>query len=332
LFNNFVVENDYKSDEKDCDSFNKKDKIEDIKVPAYHDIATFRNISNFPNSKISIENSENVKYLQIKINENENNKSIINNKNLLSSIDNKENIIIFDNIGSKIQLKKGLLSNDKLTNNHIKMNCINSSCLNTANSNEEYRSTFDLSNYNKCFIDNDNQKQNLKNKYDSINDLLGDLEKFCFISIDQKKNLIKKYEYKEKMILEAWEVYKHNSNLNELIYFLKIICNDVRKIESLNRKENGSIPLAISTKNKNIVKFFSYEDKEQKDFILAKQINIIELLIKENLINKLNFELIKKLIFKENLKIISAFEVLSVNRDISDFSETITIIIEEFHN
>jgi len=171
-----------------------------------------------------------------------------------------------------------------------------------------------------------------KSFYSSLKEFLFDFKIAGNISNHQYKYLVQRYENNEKMLLNAWEIYQYNFNLNELIESLKNFSTNVRKNEKINSQGKGYTPFAISNRKNYLLEMLKNQEHEERRPIHEKQINIIELLAKEKLIDSSNLLIIKELIIEENLFIISAFEILSVSKDIWEFSESIELIVETFLN
>jgi hypothetical protein len=77
---------------------------------------------------------------------------------------------------------------------------------------------------------------------------------------------------------------------------------------------------------------FLKDREKEKDEIKLKQLNIIEILAKENMLDKKATPLINDMIYKENHLLISAFEIFSVSKDHWEFTETLSLIAEIYSN
>jgi hypothetical protein len=171
---------------------------------------------------------------------------------------------------------------------------------------------------------------NMAPVYPSFEKLLYDLEKKGNISQHQHRYIIQRFINNDDILLSAWEVYTHNHNLAELIESIKIFAN-AKRPQPQQVPVNTKTPAALAKSKKEIMVFLKDREKE-KDEIKLKQLNIIEILAKENMLDKKATPLINDMIYKENHLLISAFEIFSVSKDHWEFTETLSLIAEIYSN
>jgi hypothetical protein len=165
-----------------------------------------------------------------------------------------------------------------------------------------------------------------KVKYNTIEHLLKDLSKNGKISPHQYKYLLQRYKMNDDVILSAWEVYTLNSNLEDLIESIKIFSSS-RKI---NENQPHKTPIGFAQNKSEIIDFLKSKENREKDEIKLKQLHIIELLAKENMLTNNSADVIYEMIHNENHLIISAFEIFSVSKDHWDFCETLNLITDVY--
>jgi vacuolar-type H+-ATPase catalytic subunit A/Vma1 len=129
------------------------------------------------------------------------------------------------------------------------------------------------------------------------------------------------------MLLSAWEVYTHNNNMSELIESLKIFSTNVNA-RNRHLVTNGKTPAALAQSKSEIIDFLKGKENKEKEEIKKKQLHIIEILAKENMLDKKSTPLINQMIYKENHLLISAFEIFSVTKDHWEFCETLGLITD----
>ena len=210
-----------------------------------------------------------------------------------------------------------------------------------------------INNENNCFLEELLQKKpiplNSINKNNSINkDTINHIKKILLLSKDEIK------------ILE--NNYKTDSNLNKIIidyinksisisdlqiklteYIKSINNNNIRRIKikqktmKLNnikkkdinkkRKELSFTPETIKKSKKELCCFLQNEEQIENK-ILNKQKEIINLLYKEECLDKKTFNIINKKITQDDQGLISAFEVYAISQDHIEFIETLKIIAD----
>jgi hypothetical protein len=168
----------------------------------------------------------------------------------------------------------------------------------------------------------------MKQKYASFDDVLADLVSLGKISPHQHKFLFQRYKSHDDIILSAWEVYIHNTNLVDLIESIKLYSSS-RKFPT---SQVTKTPIGFAKNKSEIIDFLKSKENKEKEEIKDKQLHIIRLLVKEGMLNKNSGNVINEMIQKENHLLISAFEIFSVNKDHWDFCETLNLITEIYNN
>jgi hypothetical protein len=104
---------------------------------------------------------------------------------------------------------------------------------------------------------------------------------------------------------------------------LKIKKKDINK----KRKELSFTPETIKKSKKELCCFLQNEEQIENK-ILNKQKEIINLLYKEECLDKKTFNIINKKITQDDQGLISAFEVYAISQDHIEFIETLKIIAD----
>lgn len=340
IFKEFREHYRIKKLERDINAFISKQgspvSISTIKA-SYHKTNKKRKISSSENSDDEDTFSENKSK-----NEN-NNKSysefinLVNVMNFLNPDEKKEfEISIKKNTPSAIQLvndyyknknilsiKSSLLSLIRKNKNGLN-NSANSGLEKTVKDRDLFRNT-------AIHSKNNSKTSELNQKFNSYENIVSNLMKTEKISSEQQKYLMKKFEHNDEKIHSVWEVYKHNNNLNDLIESLIILSKDFKKNKINHIKPNKNREL-FSKSRKEIEYYKNKKITDEKDETKMKQLNVIKVLEKENVIEKEKIKIINQLIEDENNLLISAFEVLSVTKDPKEFVETLNLICENFKN
>jgi len=173
---------------------------------------------------------------------------------------------------------------------------------------------------------------NIENKtYDSLDELLQDLEDSQKISSHQHKYIIQRFNNKDDILMSSWEVYSFNKHLPDLIESLRIFSTNVRRQSNVVPMEKT--PVALARSKNDIMDFLKSKDtNREKEEIKKKQLNIIEILVKEKMLDKNTAPIINQMIFEENHFLISAFEIFSVSKDHWEFVETLGMITDIYFN
>jgi len=169
---------------------------------------------------------------------------------------------------------------------------------------------------------------NIENKrYESLDELLQDLEENQKISSHQHKYIIQRFNNKDEILLSAWEVYTFNKHMPDLIESLRIFSTNVRRQSIVATM--SKTPVALAKSKNDIIDFLKSKDNSrEKEEIKKKQINIIEILVNEKMLDRKTAPIINQMIFEENHFLISAFEIFSVSKDHWEFVETLGMITD----
>lgn len=172
----------------------------------------------------------------------------------------------------------------------------------------------------------------IENKsYESLDELLQDLEDEQKISSHQHKYIIQRFKNKYNNLLRAWEVYVFNKDLQELIESLRVFSTNVPQQSNVAKMEKT--PVALAKSKNDIIDFLKSKDNNrEKEEIKKKQLNIIEILVNENMLDKKTALIINQMIYEENHFLISAFEIFSVSKDHWEFVETLGMITDIYCN
>lgn len=172
----------------------------------------------------------------------------------------------------------------------------------------------------------------IENKsYESLDELLQDLEENQKISSHQHKYIIQRYKNKDEILLSAWEVYTYNKFLPDLIESLRIFSTNVRRQSTVATMTKT--PVALAKSKNDIIDFLKSKDNNrEKEEIKKKQLNIIEILVNEKMLDRKTAPIINQMIFEENHFLISAFEIFSVSKDHWEFVETLGMITDIYCN
>jgi hypothetical protein len=166
------------------------------------------------------------------------------------------------------------------------------------------------------------------NKYLSFEELVNDLVKTSKISPHQHKYLLQRYKSNDDIVLSSWEVYVLNNNYEDLIESIKIFSSNHKRYDSNLDKT----PVGFANNKSEIIDFLKSKDNKEKDEIKIKQLHIIELLARENMLNKNSTNVVREMVNNENHLIISAFEIFSVTKDHWDFCETLNLLTDIYNN
>jgi len=92
-------------------------------------------------------------------------------------------------------------------------------------------------------------------------------------------------------------------------------------------------PIALAKSKNEIIDFLKSKDNNrEKEEIKKKQLNIIEILVKEKMLDRKTSPIINQMIYEENHFLISAFEIFSVSKDHWEFVETLGMITDIYCN
>ena len=210
-----------------------------------------------------------------------------------------------------------------------------------------------INNENNCFLEELLQKKpiplNSINKNNSINkDTINHIKKILLLSKDEIKILENNYntdsnlnkiiiDYINKSIsisdlqIKLTEYIKsiNNNNIRRIKIKQKTMkLNNIKKKDiNKKRKELSFTPETIKKSKKELCCFLQNEEQIENK-ILNKQKEIINLLYKEECLDKKTFNIINKKITQDDQGLISAFEVYAISQDHIEFIETLKIIAD----
>ena len=144
--------------------------------------------------------------------------------------------------------------------------------------------------------------------------------------------LIEQYSKNNSILISIFNVYLNELDLDDFIESINIFLKKENKsLDSQKNKKAKSLseasnsPLSVKESKDKLYLLMNSNDLNKQN-VLIKQKEIINLLYQENCINEKVYNIIKKKIDEEDTGLISAFEVYVFTEDHQEFIETLNII------
>jgi hypothetical protein len=155
--------------------------------------------------------------------------------------------------------------------------------------------------------------------------IVDDLKNKNIINIGEYNFIKTHLNKKDDNVINIFQLYEKNENDKELVQALKLFHNKRSRIF-----QGDKTPVQFTKGGKEYIDYFKTQKIIEKEEIKKKQLYVIDMLSKENMLDSDHATLVKQMIENENQIIISAFEIFSVTKDHWEFCETISIFTETY--
>jgi hypothetical protein len=166
----------------------------------------------------------------------------------------------------------------------------------------------------------------------SFENLITSLLSMKKINSNQYYFLLNEFSHNNQILNSIWESYIINPDEEDekenLLESIDLFLNKHNEeIKNFNHKNIKNFPVKTPASIKNFKsELVNYLKGKERGEIKNKQKRIIDLLIKENLLNNRNFQFYYDKIENDDNIIISAFEVFSITLNHLDFADTLDIL------